>query len=84
MDGFDHLRSAYENFVIEKLFKKVVLRSEERVQMLNLKKVNYRPEVLTQIQENFEMKLSAACLPGRQACGVLLLKSKCLKSSRAL
>jgi len=53
MMGFSFLRAAYENYVIEKIFKKVILRFEERVQMLNLNKIKFNPEALKEIRSKF-------------------------------
>lgn len=54
MKGFSLLRASYESFVIEKIFKKVVLRWKERIQMLNLKKVIFDEELLVEVQNKFE------------------------------
>jgi len=54
MVGYGFLRAAYENFVIEKIFKKVVSRFEERVRMFSLKDVKFNPNALEEIQNKFE------------------------------
>lgn len=54
MKAFSFLRASYESFVIDKIFKKVILRWAERIQMLNLKKVIYDEELLEEVQNKFE------------------------------
>ena len=54
MSGFSALRAAYENFVIEKIFRKVVQRWVEKMQMLELKKIKYNEELLGKVQDKFE------------------------------
>ena len=53
-EGYNHLRPAYENLVIEKVFNRVCKRFSERMQMSNLKRVKYNPEILGKIQDKFE------------------------------
>ncbi|MCL4415305.1 MAG: hypothetical protein M1365_01180, partial [Actinobacteria bacterium] len=54
MKAFSYLRASYESFVIEKIFRKIILRWEERIQMLNLKKVVYDEKLLEDVQNKFE------------------------------
>lgn len=58
MNGYSILRSAYENYVIEKLFKKVVSRYEDRIRISRLKDIKFNPTALEEIQHKHE-ELSA-------------------------
>jgi len=52
--GFAKLRSSCENLVIEKAFKKVIMRFDERIRMGRLKDIKCSPDILKKIQDKHE------------------------------
>lgn len=52
--GYANLRSAYENFVIEKVFKRVIQRFDEQIKMMRLREIKYRDGLLDEVQAKFE------------------------------
>lgn len=52
--AFDYLRASYESFVIDKIFRKIIRRWSERIQMFELKYVVYDEELLIEVQDKFE------------------------------
>ena len=49
--GFENLRAAYEHFVMEKLFRKVVVRYDERMKMHLLEKVKFDQDLPIKIMK---------------------------------
>lgn len=49
-----YLRASYESFVIDKIFRKIIRRWGERIQMLELKNVVYDEDLLIEVQDKFE------------------------------
>ena len=54
MKAFGYLRASYESFVIDKIFRKIIRRWGERIQMMELKTVVYDEDLLIEVQDKFE------------------------------
>jgi len=52
--AFSYLRASYESFVIDKIFRKIIRRWDERIQMLELENVVYDEKLLEEVQYKFE------------------------------